>query len=394
MTLLMFSILLMLAYMRRKSIKIGAAMAFAIAYMLSIKVDMIVGVAVLALVLLLGRDRFEGPDAKKQLITLFEIIVVTAIVAAPALLYIYIASSHSFGVAAGQPKFSISYLDNDSVQNALMWFGAYDKVSVPMYNSTYYDEFPLTFTLFAILGAAALIRKGRIREFVLLGMWFAVIFLFYSSYYSGAVLGAAGVDVRYFLGVFPVISILAAYGFFALFDLIASKINKKRKRSKSGLQKRALLAIMLVILFAEASWLFATIVTISPYHIYPFAAERYDERFVTQNYQQIPSNCIVLTFKPILWYVLGRGNIYAGWINSSNYYQEVENMSDGCLYFDYSISCYINWTSPPNTAQQCRDVVREFSMQPIASMHLDNYSWNVSMYLYKITGLNTSSSSK
>ncbi|MEM0149078.1 MAG: hypothetical protein QW346_02330 [Candidatus Micrarchaeaceae archaeon] len=72
-------------------------------------------------------------------------------------------------------------------------------------------------------------------------------------------------------------------------------------------------------------------------------------------------------------YLLGRGNIYASWANQSGYEAKLMNMSKGCLYLDYSGSCYINSTTP-NTGFQCYMVTKMFKMYPIVSMRLDNYS--------------------
>lgn len=391
-TFLLLATLLLATYMRRKSMVVGIAAIFAIAYMLSIKVDMISALAIILLILLLDSDKFEGVDAKKHLKRFFILVVIAVIIILPALLYVYAASQMSFGAPQGQPNFSFSYLRNYSLENLLFWFGAYDTVYVQQFNSYYYSEFPITYTIFAIIGAVALLRYKKYRLFFIFTLWFLAIFLFYSSYYAGGVNYGAGDDVRYFSSAFPAIAALAAYSFVSIFDYIKIKKNSKgRINQKVPKTNYILLIIMLSILFGEAIWLFATVVTIPPLHIYPFAAERYDENFIMQNYQQIPSNCFVLTFKPPLWYILGRGNIYAGWAYSSSYESELLNMSNHCLYFDYSVSCYINSAGPPNTEQQCNQVMNTFNMYPIASTQLDNYSWNVTFYLYKITGLKNSS---
>ncbi|MEM0149196.1 MAG: glycosyltransferase family 39 protein [Candidatus Micrarchaeaceae archaeon] len=395
--LLLLSVFFLAAYMKRKNVFVGVAAIFAIAYMLSIKVDMIFALAILLLILLLDRDKFEGEHARKEIKGFLLLVIVAAIVISPDMLYMYAATQVSFGAPPGQPNFSLSYLENDSLENLQFWFGTFDKVYVAASNSYYYNEFPLTYTIFAIIGGIALLRYRKYREVAIVASWFLIVLIFYSSYYGGSVNYNAGDDVRYFVSAFPAVAILAAYGFISVLNFIGAARTKLRKPKKATSNSKttdyAVIAVMLVILFGEASWLFATIVTISPYHIYPFAAERYDERFIMQNYQQIPSNCTVLTFKPPLWYILNRSNIYAGWAISNPYKSEIENMSKGCLYFDYSISCYIASVTPPNTSQQCLQVIRTYKMEPIASMRLDNYSWNVSMYLYKITGLNTTNSS-
>ncbi|MEM3661568.1 MAG: glycosyltransferase family 39 protein [Candidatus Micrarchaeaceae archaeon] len=390
-TFLLLSVFFVVAYMKRKSMLIGIASVFAIAFMLSIKVDMIFALAILLLILLLDRDNFEGKHARKEIKGFLLLVVVAAIVISPGILYIYAANQVSFGAPSGQPNFSLSYLENDSLENLQFWFGTFDKVYAAAPNSYYYDEFPLTYTIFAIIGGVALLRYRKHRELAIFASWFIIVFIFYTSYYGGGVNYNAGDDVRYFISAFPAVAILAAYGFISVFNFIGAVRTRPRKSKKTASRSRAtdyaIIAIMLVILFGEASWLFATIVTISPYHIYPFAAERYDERFIMQNYQQIPSNCFVLTFKPPLWYILGRGNIYASWANQSGYEAKLMNMSKGCLYFDYGISCYINEPGPGSTAQQCENVMKTYDMYPIASTILDNYSWNVTFYLYKITGL-------
>jgi len=391
-TFLLLSTFLLAAYMRRKSMVVGTAAVFAIAYMLSIKVDMVSALAIILLILLLDSDKFEGVDAKKHMKRFFILVAIAVIVIFPDLLYVYAASQVSFGAPQGQPNFSFSYLKKDSLENLLFWFGAYNKVYVQQFNSYYYLEFPISYTIFAIIGAVALLCYKKYRAFFIFILWFLDIFLFYTSYYAGGVNYEMGDDVRYFSSAFPAIAVLAAYGFVSTFDYIKIKIKSKGKKSQKMLKTNyILLIIMLSILFGEAIWLFATVVTIPPLRIYPFAAERYDEDFIMQNYQQIPSNCFVLTFKPPLWYILNRGNIYAGWAYLSSYEPKLLNMSHHCLYFDYSISCYINSTGSLNTEEQCNKVMKTFNMYPIASTHLDNYSWNVSFFLYKITGLKNSS---
>ena len=390
-TFLLLSVFLLSVYVKRKSMLAGIAAVFSIAYMLNMKVDMVFAIGVLLLLLLLDKDKFDGPEVTKNLKRLALLLIIAAIVAFPALLYVYAASNFSFGAPQGQPNFSFAYLRSNFVENLLFWFGVYDKVYVAVFHSYYYDEFPLAYSVFALAGALFLFLSKKYRELAFFLLWFAIVFLFYTSYYAGGVNYSAGDDVRYFISAFPVIAVLAAYGFVSIFNLA----NKKKFFALSGNSKQhknaplnayLFLGVMLVLLFGESAWFFSTVVTMSPYHIYPFAAERYDERFIMQNYKLIPPNCFVLTFKPPLWYVLGRGNIYAGWANLSSYNSKLMNLSHGCLYFDYSISCYINLTGFPNTEQQCEQVMKSYKMYPIAISHLDNYSWNVSFYLFKILG--------
>ncbi len=385
-TFLLLSVFLLLCYMETKSTKIGIASIFSIAYMLSIKVDMISALGIIFLIVLFDEHGFKGKNARRDLFKFLILLAVGFVVILPDLLYIVAATQVSFGAPVGQSNFGLSYLKSNLVPNILFWFGRYDSVYVSVFNSYYYDEFPITFSIFSIVGFFFLFRSKKYRLFFILALWFLTIFVFYTSYYAGGVLYSAGDDVRYFIDAFPVVALTASYSFFSILKYIENRSHLSYSK------KRLIAAFLLIILFIEAFWLFFKYVTIPPLHIYPFAAERYDEALILQNYQKIPSNCFVLTFKPPLWYILNRGNIYAGWITDPRYMSKLLNMSNGCLYFDYSVSCYINFTGPPNTEQQCNQVVKTFKMYPIAETHLDNYSWNISMYIYKITGFNNTNS--
>ncbi|MGC8687696.1 MAG: ArnT family glycosyltransferase [Candidatus Micrarchaeia archaeon] len=383
---LLISSFLLFGYMKTKSLKIGIATILSIAYMLSIKVDMVFAIAVMLAIILFDRNSFEGEGARRDLRNFLLLFAICAIISIPDILYVVAATQVSFGAPTGQPNFGLKYFEGNFVPNVLFWFGRYDSVYISEFNSYYYDEFPLTFTALAIVGSAILLLRKKYRELAIIVSWFLIVFMFYTTYYAGSVNYGVGDDVRYFLSAFPPIAIAASYGFMSIFDYLGSKHGARKGK------KRILQIVLLVALFVEPFWLFANYVTIPPLHLYPFAAERYDEALIMANYQQIPTNCYVLTFKPPLWYILNRGNMYAGWISNSSDLSKLLNMSKGCLYFDYSISCYINWTGPPNTQQQCNQVMKTFNMYPIAETHLDNYSWNVSLYLYKITGLNKTSS--
>ena len=82
------------------------------------------------------------------------------------------------------------------------------------------------------------------------------------------------------------------------------------------------------------------------------------------------------------------GNIYTTWVNYPQYYSRLMNLSGGCLYFDYSTSCYIGGTDGiyGNTQNECSAIFSNFSVSEVAGEAYNNFGWNTTFAIYKILG--------
>lgn len=384
----LLSIFLVIAYMKTKSRRIAVSAVFSVAFTMCTKVDGAVIVPIVLAMLLLEAHfsigkRHPVPRRKTEVAA----IILLGIIAIPQFMFLYTALGHSFGAAvgSGQQKFSIQNFENNIYTNLLFWTGWYSNVA---YSTGYFYHvpFPVFATVFAILGALWLARKRQYGNLAFLLAWFFAIFIFYTFYYAGAFTYGLGDDARYFFSAFAALAILAGLGFSFTNKYIPSLAGlrggkDRRKRMALGL----LVALLLISNYAV---LIEGSVIGSPAQIAPFAAERADQAFLESNYMKIPDGCYVITFKPPFWYTLGYGNIYTTWVNYPQYYSRLMNLSGGCLYFDYSTSCYIGGTNGVygNTEAECSAIFSNFSVSEVASEAYNNFGWNTTFAIYKILG--------
>lgn len=146
---------------------------------------------------------------------------------------------------------------------------------------------------------------------------------------------------------------------------------------------------MLTILLSVPAYQFITITSQPPSTIATYSAQRNNEAFILANYNLIPKNCTVITFKPPLWYVFNRSDIYTTWVNIPQYANNLSIISRGCMYFDYDVDCYIGnstGTEYLNTESECHALMNNYTVQEIASQNYEKYSWNATWYLYRIIG--------
>ncbi len=384
----LLSVFLMIAYIKTKSRRIAIAAVFSIAFTMCTKVDgaVILPIALAMLLLeayLAGGGRRLIPRRKVEAAA----IILLIIVAIPQFMFLYTSLGHSFGVASGQGqhKFSIQNFDGNIYTNLLFWTGWYSNVAYSA-GYLYHVPFPVFATIFAVFGAAWLSRRRQYGSLAFLLAWFSAVFIFYTFYYAGSFTYGLGDDARYFFSAFAALAILAGLGFSFAYGYVCKLAglagrDDRRKRMALGM----LVALLLVSNYAV---LIEGSVIGSPTQIAPFAAERADQAFLESNYMKIPEGCYVITFKPPFWYTLGYGNIYTTWVNYPQYYSRLMNLSGGCLYFDYSTSCYIGGTDGiyGNTQNECSAIFSNFSVSEVAGEAYNNFGWNTTFAIYKILG--------
>ena len=394
----LLSILLLMEYMRSKRFVVGVAAVFAAVYTMATKVDGVIIIPILMSVLLTYKYNFSGRKAKSQLYSLLVLVILLFVVGFPQIMFLLIANQHGFGVNPGLPKFSYSDFTYNLPQNVLFWFGAYTYVVFPFkgVNYIYNVEFPITYTLFAILGAILLFAKKNYRNLALLVLWFLAIFLFYTSYYAGGALYSNGDDIRYFLLAFAPISILASFSTFYIYDAYQKKaqlmhLSQQMRKHTSII----VLTILLVIMLSVGMYQIFTIVAQNPSQYFAFAGERASWQLIESYYHNIPADSMVVSLKPPLWYLLGRPTIYASWITLPQYEQEFENLSANGVYFDYGISCAEGARAYyQSTAAICADFMAEHKTEPLIILPFDKDSWDTVIGIYKVLGpANASNSS-
>jgi 4-amino-4-deoxy-L-arabinose transferase-like glycosyltransferase len=403
----LLAIFSLLIYIRERTLLTGLLTASAIAVTMSIKVDAVIILPIVLAVLLLDSETFKKKWSSRNMFILVGVVVITIVLLFPEFVFLKnaptITGAGAFGNAPGQPLFSLNYLIGNFTQNTLFWFGKYSYTSL-LFNGVRYPynvEFPASYTVFAIVGLAFLIAKRKFRLVGLVSAWFLIIFVFYTSYYGGSVLYSSGDDVRYFLLAFIPVSMFAAFGLTNAYDYILGawrnafsvkrhRIKKRAASRHTGTGGTLLMVVLVALLFSNAFAQFVNIVHAPPSHILPFAAERYDERLIDATYQQIPKSCMVVTFQPPLWYVLGRANIYTTWINYPEYESTFNNMSKGCVYFDRSIDCYLNYGGV-DTQLECENFTSTHTLIPVNITFFNNDTWyNVTMGIYAVVPGNSS----
>ena len=393
-TFTLLSVLLIIMYLKRGGFRIGVSALLAVAYSMTLKVDGAI-ILPIALGLLVIYKSWNGKgSAKLKIAELLPLALIFAIAVFPQAVFLHSALQHSFGAAinAGQSKISLQNFESNISDNLKFWIGTFDTLQnngVAYGNFVYHIEFPITITIFALIGAAGMLAKKKFGEFAMLLAIFAVAFIFYTSYYAGDVLYGLGSDARYFLVDFASISLFSGFGLVYSYEFIKNKLRIHGKRKSSRKNAIFILIAIFLIFISIPAYQFVTITSQSPSTIATFAGERADESFLLANYNKVPANCTVVTFKPPFWYVMGRANIYATWISIPEYAQVLSNMSNKCMYFDYGLSCYIGnrtGTTYSNTQVECSNIMSNYTMSDVAEQNYTGYSWNVTFRLYRIIG--------
>ena len=388
-TMMLLGVALLLTYLRRRDSIVGVAAAAALAYTTIMKVDAIVVVPIVATVVLLGlySSSLKRKGWKRRMVLTAGVAVLFGALVVPQLAFLYNSwNANSFGAASMQSRFSVSNFISNLPQNVEFWYGGFGSIVFGRGYYTYNIEYPTTYAALAVIGFAFLAYARRWRVAALLVVWFGVVFAFYTAYYAGGALYSAGDDIRYFMSAFPAVAMLAAFGTVESAKAIANRLPARGKPRRKYDWSALALGALLVVVMLDPVYDFAVFVHKPPQDIYPFAAERFDQQFIMANYQKIPNGCFVLTYKPPLWYVLNKSNIYADWIFLDSYKGTLLNMSRGCLYFDYSVSCTLNESAGgyDNSQLGCSHIMSNFTMEPVAQAPYDRFGWNITFGIYRI----------
>jgi len=291
------------------------------------------------------------------------------------------AISQSYGQPQGQPAISVSNFNMNVKSNVEFLIGMFSyapqhKIEFQTLNSIGYYPivFPVLITYTAIIGAALLVLdssyRNRFGMLLLLGIWFASYFLFYTAFYAGAV--TFGVDVRFMLSILPPISVLAAIGITELSEVIGySPLVLKtyiKKTSYMGVAKyrkyslivQAVLVIAIVIMPFIHLY---NLTTLPPPDMPQQSVILNVITFFYNNYQKVPSNCLVFSLTPDIWYEFGRSSAQINYVYPGNDQRFINFASKySCFVLDYGYWCVV----PPNHSGICATVLNSYKHKTLA----------------------------
>ena len=178
-------------------------------------------------------------------------------------------------------------------------------------------DYPIVFlpniTALAVLGVLFLLLnrkyKNKLGILLLLLGFFFIYFMFYLFYFSGSVL--VGDAVRYFLILYPALSILATFGVLGLGDWLLSLTGRSRRLGRKRV--RYLIYTVLISLIFVVPFVYITPFLTHPMFTYygfpvnnvtaniqglnPYTTQyaKASADFIQSNYRLVPPDCLVLS---------------------------------------------------------------------------------------------------
>ncbi|MEM3781383.1 MAG: glycosyltransferase family 39 protein [Candidatus Micrarchaeaceae archaeon] len=265
--------------------------------------------------------------------------------------------SSNYGQNTGQSAVSLgNFMENIPVN-------VYYVLGLISGKNIYPTEFLFLETPLAIFGCVLLSLdkeyRNRFGMLALLGLWPLLYFVFYTSFYAGY--ATYGVDVRFMLQLLPGLCLLAA---FAAYD-ISKRISKRMGRiiAIKRIGHYITIAIASAVLFALPFAAISGAITLSPsqmpqqYQIYQVMQDFY------KMHSAVPTNCLVFSSTPDIWYEVGRPAAQADYIFAHNQTTASELSQFSCFVFDYGYWC----TVPPQHNGICQAVVNSFKTKVLAT---------------------------
>jgi hypothetical protein len=333
----LISIFMLVVLMRRRSLLSLFNFLLSLSLLLYMKVDALIYIPIFAIMYLALYER--GPlkaiteSARLMYKNIFNtklllIILLFILLAYPTILFATTnAASDGFGYQGSSVQqtcstqgayikasgtINLQNFEANVCSNVLFWANKYTQQQVTQ---------PLYFTILAIIGVILLVVFGKGKELTAIGVWFGIIFLFYTAFYAGSVV--FGVDWRFMITLMAPFAILIGYSISGLSRSAEKLVSKVRKHSRIpqyvGLVVAAVLAVSLFyVLYINASTVF-----LNPTAIQQAGDARFYENFVYNSSSLIPADCLVYTYDPTLFNLVNKSasqlsNLYqAGFYNSS-----------------------------------------------------------------------------
>ncbi|MGC8710512.1 MAG: hypothetical protein ACP5RF_02810 [Candidatus Micrarchaeia archaeon] len=391
-----FSILsffLFLVFMRKRNNTTFAMFAFSLLLSIYMRTEGILLIGIFLLLFLISNFGIDKESIKDKLRIVKEeinsnpkfllILLIFMILLFPQIYYIAVESLNPQYGQGSNGIFSISNFKNNFPANVNLLSGEYN------FPAFYPAIFPPFTTAFAIIGIIFLLVRKRNHDNNLLALttiWFLTYFLFYSSFYAGSAL--FGVDVRFMLQIMPPLSLLAGAGIVFASDFLGSAgisiIGKfKNRRSVKKLKKtRGKIALASVVILVSAFVIYPFISSIGIITIKPSQMAQQNiiypaMQFFYSNYNKVPSNCLVFSFTPDIWYEVGRASAQIGYLDSTNSSFINFEKQYSCYVIDFGYWCLV----PPYANTTCSFDLSEYKTIPLATGVIPNTNKVTGYYL-------------
>ncbi len=257
--------------------------------------------------------------------------------------------------------FSVSNFACNIKSNTAFFLGAY--------NSTgYYPAYfaPLT-TIIAVVGFVVMLLYGKREDrhyAMVLGLWILAFHFFYDAFYAGSV--TYGVDVRFMLIIYPALAIFAGYAISSMsseMPKLVPALHKLRNAWMRGIVADVsfilIISAFAILPFYNALGTITLPTSQMPQEQLPLAAVN----FIYGNYTAVPTNCLVFSFTPDIWYEHNRSAAQIGYLGStdSNFTKFESQFS--CFVIDRGYWCAV---SPYNTGE-CPQDMSNYNVTALAS---------------------------
>jgi hypothetical protein len=292
----------------------------------------------------------------------------------PHIWHFFAMSGQSWGASGA--KFSTVFFPNNLTVNGFYFLNN--------------KEFPILFTLLALVGLAA--WKGRPgwggekigpRGVSLILLWFLLFWGIFLFFYAGSY--KYGADVRFALVCFMPLAVLAGLGGDALREWVAGGeyAPKGEREAAAGGGRPGLRTVYrrpfaaLLILLLLFCWLkFVPLVRLVGQEAW---GARYDHKYSHEFIKKIPNRSIVVTHIPTMFLLWGQNAIqsYAG-INNPDLIRDLMNRYNGHVYFHQSY-----WCNTLNDANRtiCEEIRKRYHLDPVAVAREQTYEYG----LYRMT---------
>ncbi len=216
----------------------------------------------------------------------------------------------------------------------------------------------------ATAGAITLIflfeKRNRFGILLSLLLLTLLYLLFYAFFYAGSY--GYGVDVRFVLQTLPFLAVLSGLGVFGIGSLILKLLQKIHKKYATVL-RYSIYSVLILVFIVYPFYLNAPNITMPasqmPQEAYPSSATS----FFYNNYNSVPTNCLVFSFTPDLWYQYGRSAAQIGYLTGENQSLKESFGNYSCFVMDYGYWC----TVPPYQGTTCKNDLAMYNISVIAS---------------------------
>jgi len=292
-------------------------------------------------------------DYKVTIIVLFFILLTI-----PQIIYIAIqASNPQYGQQSNQSVISLANFKHNLGGNLKFLFGSYN------YSAYFPAVSTISLLIFSLIGIVLLAFEKSSKAKVLSAslLWFLTYFLFYTSFYAGS--ATFGVDVRFMLQILPPLSLLSGIGIVLAAKYISElpylRFHKRarhekhfppsRKTRRKEIFQISVAALILLLGVAYPFYAVSNLINLKVSQMPQQSVIAPTIRFFYSNYSKVPSNCLVFSFTPDIWYEVGRASAQIGYLGLAN--STIVNLEKNfsCFVLDYGYWCMV----PPYNSTQC-----------------------------------------